>query len=87
MCNTCQELGREVFRRKKEFKHSTTEEERVVKEKNLKKAETQIHEHLLRFTESRLGYYRRRGKAVQQEYIARGYLSLAIDGVRAQASN
>ena len=73
--------------RKKDFKHSTSEEERINAEKALKEAESQILEHLMRSTESLIGYYRRRGKAFEKEYIRRGYLSLAIDGAGAQASN
>ena len=87
ICHTCSELNREVFRRKQDFKHSTTEEGRKDLEKALKEAQSQISEHLMRSTESRLGYYRRRGEAVEKEYIKRGYLSLAIDGAGAQASN
>jgi predicted YcjX-like family ATPase len=87
ICHTCSELNRDVFRRKKDFKHITTEVERINAEKALKEAESQILEHLMRSTESRLGYYRRRGKATAKEYIRRGYLSLAIDGAGAQASN
>ena len=86
-CNTCSELNREVYRRKKDFKHSTNDEERKDKENALKEAQSQIFEHLKRSAESRLGYYRRRGKAVEKAYISRGYLSLAIDGAGAQASN
>ena len=63
-CNTCSELNREVYRRKKDFKHSTNDEERKDKENALKEAQSQIFEHLKRSAESRLGYYRRRGKAV-----------------------
>lgn len=86
-CHTCSELNREVYRRKQDFKHSTNDEERKDKENALKEAQSQIFEHLKRSAESRLGYYRRRGKAVEKEYISRGYLSLAIDGAGAQASN
>jgi len=61
--------------------------ERVHKEEELKKAEARVREHRGRAKEARRCYYRRRGKAVQPEYVAKGYLSLAIDGAGAQASN
>lgn len=55
ICHTCPELNREVFRRRKDFKHSTTEEGRKDSEKALKDAESQIFVNLVTPTESRLG--------------------------------
>ena len=76
-----------MFDKRRAYKHSLTPEERVKAEADLKLAEAQAHQHRVRATASRLGYYGRRAKAVQEEFVRKGYLSLVIDGAGAQASN
>ena len=80
-------LFSQIHKIKKKFNHTQAQEAKVCVEKDLKEKQDKLVAHRLRAKNSRLGYYARRAKAVKPENVAKGYLSIIIDGAGAQASN
>ena len=58
-----------------------------LKKKDIKSLEDMVNEHRGRAKLSRHNYYRRRAKAVEPQYVKKGYLSMTIDAAGAQAAN
>ena len=72
---------------KKTYQHETSGNHRIEKEKDIKSLEDMVNEHRGRAKLSRHNYYRRRAKAVEPQFVKKGYLSMTIDAAGAQAAN